>query len=108
VAAALDEADPQEAEVIKEMIAPKAEEAIDPLLVPMADLTSDERIAWVEAFRAKVMLAKTSIGMMETWNTFHERQIKPLAECDAILAERLETWFGERLKRLRNKEASPG
>lgn len=98
---------PQEP-IAREVEAPQVAELRDPLRVPMADLTPDERTAWAEAFRAKVLKAgKSSVAAMQVWTEYYDLQLKPLAVADEILFVRLEGWMGERMKRLRAAEANP-
>lgn len=80
-------------------------EATDSMQVPMHDLTPDERVAWVEAFKAMSLKQVGTVALMALWTSYYERQIKPLYEVDERLYGHLEKWFEERLKKTRAAES---
>lgn len=80
-------------------------EAPDSMQVPMHDLIPDERVAWVEAFKALSLKQVGPTALMALWTSYYERQIKPLYEVDERLYGHLEKWFEERLKKARAAEA---
>lgn len=75
----------------------------DVLSVETASLDEAGRMAWVEAFRAKALAAKSTAAFMDVWRA-HFDQITAIKAADEALFDRLEKWFGERLKKLRERE----
>lgn len=77
----------------------------EPSPIPIADMTQEERMAWVESLRASIIKhGKTPQDAMAVWNASIEA-IRDLETIDQPLYDRLYTWHGERLKKLREKQA---